>query len=116
MVTLRYEAKSNSRAQRLKDLNRGPRCIFNMTTDEAQANLDSMTRITVIISIFIQVFSLSISIFGSSRSFVSLAIAWCHNGFPLDLERLKTNQWSRHQPFFLFRCDWTPKGLSFYKN
>ena len=42
---------------------------FNMTIDEAQANLDSETSITIVASIFIRV--LSILIFGSSRSFVN---------------------------------------------
>ena len=50
---------------------------FNMTIDEAQANPDSMMSITVVVSIFVQV--LSISIFGSRRSFVSSAISWYVN-------------------------------------
>ena len=45
-----------------------------MTTDETQANLNSVTSITIVIGILVRVFSNSI--FGSSRSFVSSAIAW----------------------------------------
>ena len=39
----------------------------------------------------------------------------CHNGFPLDLDRQKSTQWSRHQSFCIGMIG-HQKCSSFYKN